>query len=227
MKRTNYRLVWKWLGYAVLLLFCGLMLRIILPYWSFQTNIGFLRIKQHYLHITPWKVAFFIHALGAVLSLPAGFTQFSDSFRRKRTKWHQRLGKTYLVAVLGIGAPTGLILAWYANGRLPSQIGFTLLAILWFWFTWMAWKSIVYKEIKQHQNWMIRSYALTLSAITLRLWKYVLANTLAPDPLLLYQVVTWLGFVPNLLVAEWLIRTSLFRKSKKKLNVVSSSRHQT
>ena len=44
------------------------------------------------------------------------------------------------------------------------------------------------------------------SAITLRTWKIVLANTVHPDPLALYMIDAWMGFIPNLLFAEWLIR---------------------
>ena len=52
---------------------------------------------------------------------------------------------------------------------------------------------------------MIRSFALTFSAITLRSWKIVLTNVFHPDPLTLYMIDAWIGFVPNLLLAEWLI----------------------
>jgi hypothetical protein len=52
---------------------------------------------------------------------------------------------------------------------------------------------------------MIRSYALTLSAVTLRTWKIVLSHSFDIDPATLYQIDSWMGFVPNLLIAEWLI----------------------
>jgi hypothetical protein len=34
----------------------------------------------------------------------------------------------------------------------------------------------------------------------------VLSNLLVIDPATLYMIDAWLGFVPNLLFAEWLIR---------------------
>jgi hypothetical protein len=52
---------------------------------------------------------------------------------------------------------------------------------------------------------MVRSYALTLSALTLRAWKLGLVLAFHPKPMDLYMIVAWLGWVPNLLLAEWLI----------------------
>jgi hypothetical protein len=53
---------------------------------------------------------------------------------------------------------------------------------------------------------MIRSYALTLSALTLRAWKWSITNTVELPPMDVYRAVAWLGWVPNLLIAELLIR---------------------
>ena len=55
-------------------------------------------------------------------------------------------------------------------------------------------------------EFMIRSYALTLSAITLRAWKMGLANFTDITPMDRYRMVAWLGFVLNLLLAEYVIR---------------------
>ncbi len=51
---------------------------------------------------------------------------------------------------------------------------------------------------------MTRSYALTLAAVTLRIWLPM--SQVAGIPFAdAYQVVAWLCWVPNLVVAEWLI----------------------
>jgi hypothetical protein len=52
---------------------------------------------------------------------------------------------------------------------------------------------------------MIRSFALTLSAITLRLWKYIIVMGFQPKPMDAYQIVAWLGWVLNLVIAEIII----------------------
>ena len=52
---------------------------------------------------------------------------------------------------------------------------------------------------------MIRSFALTLSAITLRLWKYLIVLAFQPRPMDVYHIVAWLGWVVNLIIAEIII----------------------
>jgi hypothetical protein len=53
---------------------------------------------------------------------------------------------------------------------------------------------------------MMRSFALTLSALTLRAWKYTLVLLFEPRPMEVYRLIAWLGFAPNVLFVEWLIR---------------------
>lgn len=96
-------------------------------------------------------------------------------------------------------------MAVYANGLLPSKIAFIILDSLWFLFTLKAIIAIKKKDVATHKKFMIRSYALTFSAITLRVWKIILLNSFNIEPLTLYMIDAWMGFVPNLLLAEWLI----------------------
>ncbi|MBK8983473.1 MAG: DUF2306 domain-containing protein [Ignavibacteria bacterium] len=56
-----------------------------------------------------------------------------------------------------------------------------------------------------HRKYMIRSFALTLSAITLRAWKYALVFLFEPRPMDVYQLAAWLGWIPNLIIAEIII----------------------
>jgi putative Mn2+ efflux pump MntP len=121
-----------------------------------------------------------------------------------------------VVDVLLITGPAGLVMGFYANGGLWSRIAFVLLAVLWIYFTATALVKAKQKNFKAHRNYMIRSYALTLSAITLRAWKYGITNTMTLPPMDVYRVVAWVGWVGNLALAEWLIfrqkKISLYKK---------------
>ena len=145
-----------------------------------------------------------------------GFTQFSKRLQKNQPKIHRTLGYIYVVDVLLITGPAGLVMGFYANGGLWSRIAFVLLAVLWIYFTAMALVKAKQKNFKAHRNYMIRSYALTLSAITLRAWKYGITNTMTLPPMDVYRVVAWLGWVGNLGIAEWLIfrqkKISLYKK---------------
>lgn len=193
--------------FAYLLLCMGtyLMLRLIIDYTSFKTDIHFLAVKQEYIHLSWWKTAFYIHVFFSIFALLAGFTQFSKYILQNYRALHRIIGKMYVIAILFINFPSALVLAVYANGFWPSRLAFIILDCLWFYFTWRAVVAIRQKNIDSHRQFMIRSYALTFSAITLRTWKIILAQTFHPDPVTLYMVEAWIGFVPNLLLAEWWI----------------------
>lgn len=192
-----------WLALAF---FTVLMARITLDYWPVRRDAGFLQIKQQYLGIVHWEAAFWIHVFTSMLPLLAGFTQFAPSILKNRPAVHRAMGRVYVISVCFITGPASLIMAFYANGGLLSRIAFTTLAVLWLATTAMGWRTVLRRKWTAHREWMIRSYALTLSAITLRAWKYAIVFAFEPRPMDVYRIVAWLGFVPNLLVAEWLIR---------------------
>lgn len=115
------------------------------------------------------------------------------------------MGYIYVTDVLLITGPAGLLMGFYANGGIASRIAFVMLASLWIFFTVMALIKARQKDFKAHRRFMIRSYALTLSALTLRAWKYAITNTVELPPMDVYRMVAWLGWVVNLGVAEYII----------------------
>jgi hypothetical protein len=208
-------------NYLVLLLlafFSALMLEITLQYIPIRTDAAFLQIKQDYIHILPWRIAFFVHVFSSMFVLVAGFTQFSPYLLSNYKKWHRVIGKLYVIDILFITGPASFIMSLLANGGISSRIAFTTLAILWMGTTAKAWQSAMAKQFTAHKEWMMRSYALTLSALTLRAWKWLLIALFHLRPLDAYMIVAWMGFVPNILFTEWMIRKA--RDEKKEMAVV-------
>ena len=79
-----------------------------------------------------------------------------------------------------------------------------MLATLWLLATGTAYRHIRAGDRVSHRRWMIRSYALTFAAVTLRIYLPLsLAFGLPFGPA--YQTIAWLCWVPNLVVAEWII----------------------
>ena len=140
-----------------------------------------------------------------MLVLPAGFTQFSKYFLKNFPLIHKSTGYIYAIAVIFLTGPSGFFMGLYANGGLISQTAFCILAVLWIYFTVMAIVKAKQKKFKEHRNYLIRSFALALSAITLRAWKYILVLLFEPRPMDVYQIVAWLGWIPNLIIAEIII----------------------
>ena len=197
------------------------MLKGIVRYIPMQDNIGFLQYKKDYLHILPWKIAFYTHVFSIIFALGAGFTQFSNYILQNHKSIHRIMGRIYAYDILIVNFPATMIMAVYANGLLPAKTAFVVLDCLWFYFTYKAVSAIKQRNIPSHKEYMIRSFALTLSAVTLRSWKIIILSVIYIDPLHLYMIDAWMGFVPNLLFAEWLIR----KKRKSKKHSLSFKRH--
>lgn len=144
-----------------------------------------------------------IHIAGGVIAALAGLTQFWTKFRIKHKKIHRALGMIYISAV-AISAPVALILATVSQGGLVTHVGFGFLAVLWAFTTFKALYHITRREVNLHKEWMIRSYALTFAFVLLRVWLGAfIASGVPVDQA--YQTVSWLCWVPNLLIVEYLI----------------------
>ncbi|MEO8666196.1 MAG: DUF2306 domain-containing protein [Ignavibacteria bacterium] len=195
----------------IYLFFCYLMLKITLQYIPYDTDAAFLKIKQEVINVPFYKIAFFTHVYTAMLVLPAGFTQFSKYFLKNFPLVHKTTGYIYAIAVTFLTGPSGFFMGIYANGGLISQTAFCTLAVLWIYFTVMAVIKAKQKNFKGHRNYLVRSFALALSAITLRAWKYILVLMFEPRPMDVYQLVSWLGWIPNIIIAEIIIH-KLYKK---------------
>jgi uncharacterized membrane protein len=197
--------------FVVLAFFVFQMARISVAYMPYNTDVGFLRIKQDYIDIDSWRTAFFVHVYASMWVLLAGFTQFSEWLRDYYGRLHRILGYVYAVDVILITGPAGLLMGFYANGGITSKIAFVVLAVLWIYTTVVAVQKARKGDFVAHRDYMIRSFALTLSAVTLRAWKWSITNAVdGLPPMDVYRAVAWLGWVPNLALAEFLIRRRRF-----------------
>ena len=58
-------------------------------------------------------------------------------------------------------------------------------------------------DVASHRRWMMRNYALTFGAVTLRIQLGLLTGPLGFAFAQAYPLVAWLAWVPNLIVVEW------------------------
>lgn len=189
------------------------MVMITLQYIPLNFEVAFLRIKQDEIKLQYYQIAFFAHVYTSVFVLLAGFTQFSDGIRRRYRLIHRGIGIVYIGIVLIISAPSGFVMGIHANGGISSQIAFCLLSIFWFYYTLKAFLEAKKGNFEEHKKYMFRSYALALSAITLRLWKWIIVSIFEPAPMDVYRIVAWLGWILNLVIVEFY----LLSKSNKKI----------
>ena len=182
--------------------FTILMILITMQYIPIDQDVAFLRIKIDEIALWYYQVAFFTHVYSSIFVHILGALQFSTWLRRKYSMVHNAIGKIYVLMILFFAGPSGLVMAFYATGGISSQIAFSLLAISWLFFTWKGWQFAKMKAWPSHRKFMLRSYALTLSAVSLRLIKWIIVNTLAPPPLDTYRFIAWGGWIINLLLVE-------------------------
>ncbi|WP_217581373.1 DUF2306 domain-containing protein [Lysinibacillus sp. GbtcB16] len=156
-----------------------------------------------------WFIVLYIHIIFGVLALIMGPFTLSSKLRENNVRRHRILGKLYCASIL-FGGSAGLYLAFHATGGWVSQLGFGLLSTGWLLTMLQALIKIKHRNIQAHQKWMLRNYALTFAAVTLRIWLPLFTILLGDENFqYYYAVIAWLCWVPNLIVIEWYIRRKL------------------
>lgn len=171
-----------------------------------MTGGGLIATKQsEVVNNAVWLIAFYVHISFGGLSLLTGWSQFSKRIRNRNLSLHRSLGKIYLISVMLSGL-TGLYISFFATGGWIASVGFGGLAIAWLFTSSAAYRSIKMKDIDAHEAWMIRSYAVTFAAVTLRIWlpMSAVAGFAFIDA---YRVISYLCWIPNLMIAELIIST--------------------
>ena len=198
-------------GFKILLIagflyFFWLMLKITSEYIPAQKSVAFLMIKQTEVVTRPeYLYLFYTHVYTAIFVLLTGFLSvLRKDFGIKN--FHKNAGKVYIFLILFFAAPSGIYMGIFANGGIWSKTAFIILGVLWWIFTFKAYQLARAGKYREHKRWMWRSFALTVSAITLRMWKVIIVYLFHPNPMDVYQIIAWLGWLPNLLLIEYLIK---------------------
>jgi uncharacterized membrane protein len=192
------------LGWTFFIFFAIIIGLYPLVYFLTDMGDGFLHGKSpELLQSVFWTAAFYMHIFFGASAMLIGWSQFSKKIRNRFLNTHRLLGKIYVASVI-ISGVTGFYIALFANGGIVASLGFVGLALTWLYTTVKAFQSIRGKDIEKHEEWMIRSYAITFAAVTLRIW-IPLSQIARIDFVEAYRVIAWLCWIPNLLVAELMI----------------------
>ncbi|WP_339787526.1 DUF2306 domain-containing protein [Paenibacillus sp. FSL R7-0313] len=168
------------------------------------------KLQKPNFELKPWIYVLYIHIVTAIFALIIGPFQLFMKPTNDRKRWHRLLGYGYVLSITVSGI-VSVYLSLFATGGWIAGLGFMSLDVLWVATTLIATRKIMAKDIQAHKAWMLRSYALTFAAVTLRIW-------LAPLNLLLgdfeagFRVVAWVCWIPNLLVIEAVISRMRLRQ---------------
>jgi hypothetical protein len=170
-------------------------LRYLLPHVPFPAELD---------NFSQRRIALSLHALGGAIALLAGPLQFVPRFRESNWNRHRVLGWIYCSAVL-LGWCASLWIAPHSQTGWIASAGFLALGAGWIVTTGLAVQFILGGDTIRHRRWMIRSFALTAAAITLRMylplifvfqWNFSIA----------YPAIAWLCWIPNAIAAEVYLR---------------------
>ncbi|MFB9543859.1 DUF2306 domain-containing protein [Micromonospora sagamiensis] len=155
------------------------------------------------------------HVLFASVATLTCWFQVWPWFRQRFPAAHRRIGRIYVFA--GV-LPAGVI-GFYLGAVTPfgpvARVSGVVLAPLWLICTMVGWRRARQRRFADHRRWMVRSFALTVSIITNRIWGVVfflllhpqLETTFHGDEKLMSWMVAgataWLGWTLPLLAAQW------------------------
>lgn len=191
-----------WIMLAILSILIGLYP---LKYLLNEGKIGILNGKPAWLlNSEIWNISFYTHIVLGGVALLIGWIQFNAKLRLNKPYIHKFIGKTYVISVL-LSSFSGFYIALFADEGLWASLGFSCLAVIWFYTTLMAYLTVRNKQFLRHQNMMIYSYAACFAAVTLRIWLPILIMIIGNFGIS-YIIVAWLSWIPNLFVAYLIIK---------------------
>ena len=158
-RSTSKTVIWISLGLTTLFVFITSEVLLI---------TGYPMYHAYRLQVIADRHLLIPHTLCGLIALLSGPIQFSARLRRRYLGVHRVLGRTYVVSVF-IGAATGVALA---TGR-PGFPGTSMQAAAWIVCTTAAFLTARNRQIIQHRQWMVRSYAVTFTFVSsrvLNLW---------------------------------------------------------
>lgn len=194
-------------GFSLLLIYNTI------PYFSFEKDFRFIEERGFLFESSFYSLCFYIHIAAGAFCIGTALIQFSRYILKKSKKIHRISGKIYVFVVLFLGAPTGLFMAFFAKGSMWERALFLFMALWWFVTTLNGFTTIHKKNIIAHKIWMMRSYAMAMTAVTFRVY-HLMFYLIGWGHLENYEISLWISVIGNMLFAEWII----WKQSKKYLN---------
>jgi uncharacterized membrane protein len=192
------------------------LLSVVLALFSYRylAPIGVLRMTLApnilaNLFSRPWLL---LHVAGAATALLTGAFQFIGAIRVRAPGVHRWLGRIYVLGCLA-GGVGGFVMAFGSTAGPVATVGFASLALCWIYANVQGWRLAMARRFPEHRAWMIRSFAMTFAAVTLRLYTPILPLTGMSD-MDGYRLTAYIAWIPNLILVELYLRGAFTRRPK-------------
>ena len=202
--QQSVRFFFSLLFWLPVILFSLLLVYNTLPYFSFSKKFSFIEERDILFQSNFYNACFYIHIFAGSFCICAALIQFSRVILKKVKAVHRWSGKVYVFVVLFLGAPTGLYMSFFAKGTFWERALFMFMAMFWFFTTLKGLQVILKKDVLAHKIWMIRSYAMAMTAVTFRVY-HLIFYIMDWDHLKNYEISLWISVLGNMLVAESII----------------------
>jgi uncharacterized membrane protein len=161
-------------------------------YWIFSgSDEGFI-VKFRTLN----PILVYAHFIGGGIALSLGALQL---WIKRPSRSHRWLGRVYCLCVL-VGAIGGGYLSFYSYRGAITGLGFFIADVLWLYATFIALRFALDRQFDAHRRWILRSFALSCAAISLRILLPALSLVFSFETS--YALVAWLSWSLNLALAE-------------------------
>lgn len=190
-------------GFSLLLIYNTL------PYFTFSSDFSFIEERSFLFKNRFYYNCFYIHIAAGAICIATALIQFSRYILKKSKAIHRFSGKIYVFVVLFLGAPTGLFMSFFAKGSFWERALFMFMAGWWFITTLYGLTTIHKRNVIAHKVWMMRSYAMAMTAVTFRVY-HIVFYMMGWGHLENYELSLWISVIGNMLFAEWII----YRQSK-------------
>lgn len=185
------------------------------PYLTFDPSRSRVPQPAGFAPHYPLLVA---HVLFGSVAMLTCCLQIWPWFRQRHPAAHRRIGRVYVFGGVLPAGLLGLTIGAVSPFGPALRVSNVILALLWLTFTGIGLRMARLRRLGDHRRWMVRSFALTMSIVTNRVWAVLMLIVLAPrlsttfggDETRLVQTIAgltgWLGWTTTLLFTEWWLR---------------------
>lgn len=206
--------------WILLILSIGVMIPFITPYLNVNPSSSRIQIDSTSIQYP----ALIVHIFFAAIALISGFLQFNTWLRKEKPQLHRILGRVYISSVFVSGLLAIAVILYIEH--FTKATSFVVLTIIWLFTTAKGYVTARHRKLSEHRKWMIRSFGVTLVAVSGRLTVpilllvYYLLNgfTLPGGRAQMIEEVLnvniWVGLIINLIIIEWVILNKKISENK-------------
>ncbi len=170
-------------------------------HWIYSGSDNDLVVKFRTLN----PILLYAHFIGGGLALSLGAIQL---WTKRPSRLHRWLGRAYCLCVL-VAAIGGGYLSFYSHLGAITGLGFFIADVLWLYTTFIALRFAMNRQFDAHRRWILRSFALSCAAISLRILLPLLSLVFSFETS--YALVAWLCWSINLVIIEIYLNYTLTR----------------